>query len=98
MIKLLTNLFRFLVAGFTSVVALVLSLPVIAIGAPFWVVSTLTGSVRSVIRHFQPREVPWDDLIEFVPEIGWRNRANLKAYVRGNRPFHVTTDPEGPMG
>ena len=96
--NLIINALRFLVAGFTSVVALALSLPLVAVGAPFWVVSALAGTVRGAIRRWQPREVPWDDLIEFVPEIGWKNRGNVRAYVRGSRPFHVTTDPEGWRG
>jgi len=98
MIILLSHAFRLLVAGCASVVALVLSLPIVAIGAPFWVVSTATGVVRGTMRRWQPTEVPWDDLIEFVPEIGWRNRGNLQAHVRGNRPFYVTTDREGWRG
>ncbi len=96
--NLLMHALRFLVAGFASVGALALSLPVVAVGAPFWVVSVLTRAARRAIRWWQPREVPWDDLIEFVPEIGWKNRGNVRAYVRGTRPFHVTTDPEGWRG
>jgi len=98
MMNLLAGSFRFLIAGVTSVVAFVLSLPVVLIGAPFWLVSTLTGAVHGGMRRWQTDEVPWDDLIEFVPGIGWKNRGDVKAYVRGNRPFHVTTDPEGWRG
>ena len=96
--NLFIHVTRFVVAGVASVAALALTVPVIALAAPFWVVGTLTRTVRGALRRVQPREVPWDDLMEFVPDIGWKNRGNVQAYVRGNRPFHVTTDEEGWRG
>ena len=96
--NLTVHMLRFLVAGFAFAGALALSIPVVVVGAPFWLVSGLTRTVRGAIRRWQPREVPWDELIEFVPEIGWKNRGNVRAYVRGNRPFRVTTDRDGWRG
>lgn len=89
---------RFLIAGAAALVALVLSIPVVLIGLPFWAVGGITRGIGTLLRKLQPREVAWTDLIEFVPEIGWKNRANVRAAVRGVRTFRVTTDAEGWRG
>jgi hypothetical protein len=89
---------RFLVAGITALVAVLLTVPVVLMGAPFWILSGLTRSIRRVIRWVQPQEVAWTELIDFVPEIGWKNRANVRVTVREARSFRVTTDADGWRG
>ena len=92
---------RFVVAGVASVVALAATLPVLLVGAPFWVVGAITRLVRQVLRRVRPQVVAWPELIEFVPEIGWKNRGGQRVRVRGDRgeqTFRVTTDAEGWRG
>src|SRR5690606_2738722 len=89
---------RFLLAGVTAVVAVVLTLPVVLVGAPFWIVSSLTRAFRTLVRWVQPREVAWTELIDFVPKIGWKNGGNGRARVRASRSFRVSTDEDGWRG
>lgn len=89
---------RFLVAGVAAVVAVLLTLPVVLIGAPFWIMSILTRSLRTLIRRVQPWEVAWTELIDFVPEVGWKNRGKVRARVRESRSFKVSTDADGWRG
>lgn len=89
---------RFLVAGVAAVVAVLLTVPVVLVGAPFWILSFLTRSFRTLIRWMQPREVAWTELIDFVPEVGWKNRGNVRVRVRESRSFKVSTDADGWRG
>jgi hypothetical protein len=89
---------RFVVAVLAAVVAVVLTIPVVLVGLPFWVVSALTRSIRGLVRWIQPGEVAWTELIDFVPEIGWKNRGNVRVRVRESRSFKVSTDADGWRG
>jgi len=89
---------RFLIALLMAGVALLATIPVVLLGIPFWLVSFLTRAIREGVRKTQPEEVPWTELIDFVPEIGWRNRADVRARVRAERAFQITTDAEGWRG
>jgi len=92
------GLIRIIVATLGAFVAFLVTLPVILVGLPFWVVSGLARALGSWMRKSQPPSVPWSDLIEFMPEIGWRNRADAQATVRAERAFRVTMDAEGWRG
>ena len=42
----------------------------------------------------------WEDVIEFVPQVGWRPKPNLDVHVRdfNSDAYHVTTGPDGWRG
>jgi hypothetical protein len=90
---------RLLLAGVAGVAALLATLPVLLVGAPFWIASALTRAVqRGVGRLFIPDEAP-RDVIEFTPEIGWKNRGGVRCRVHNvQSSFRVTTDGEGWRG
>lgn len=92
------GLIRIILATLGALVAFLVTLPVLLVGIPFWVVSGLARVLSSWMRKAQPSSVPWSDLIEFMPEIGWRNRAGVQATVRAERAFRVTMDAEGWRG
>jgi hypothetical protein len=89
---------RALVAAAAAAIALVATFGVVLLGAPFWIVSGLTRAVRGLVRRWQPPEVDWTEVIEFEPEIGWKNRSLARARVRGKLAFELTTDGEGWRG
>jgi hypothetical protein len=91
-------LIRTLVASIAALLALVVTLPVVLAGAPFWIVSALTRAVRALVRWWQPPEVDWTQLVEFDPGVGWKNRCNARARVRGKCAFEASTDGEGWRG
>jgi hypothetical protein len=92
------NVIRFVLAALAAAVALVATLPVVLVGLPFWAVAGLARGTGSLLRRWQPREVAWNELIEFVPQIGWKNRPGARVRVRAKRSFQVTTDAEGWRG
>jgi hypothetical protein len=76
----------------------VLALPVLALGAPFWLVGALT---RWSARRLAPAVVHWPALFEFDPALGWRARASLDCHCLEERDdaFRVKTDEQGwPLG
>jgi hypothetical protein len=76
-------------------VGLLLAAPVLLIALPFWIVAALT---RVLSRWLEPEFVPWQQLIEFEPSIGWRPKANLDVHYLADRDpevFHVVTDSDG---
>jgi len=84
---------RALLAVTAAVCGLLLSVPVILLGLPFWAVAFLT---RVLPRPFEARPVSWQDVIEFDPTIGWRPKKNLNVdcgFEAGT--FHVKTDSQG---
>jgi hypothetical protein len=91
------NTTRVLLAIVAALVGMLLAIPVLALMVPFWAVAFLT---RTVARLIEPRFVPWQQLIEFDPQIGWKPKANLDTYYLAERDdvFHVTTDSEGWSG
>jgi len=89
---------RFVLAGVAAVVAALVTIPVVLVGAPFWILAFSTRSFRRLIRWSQPREVAWTELIDFVPDLGWKNRGGVRACVREARSFKVTTDADGWRG
>lgn len=96
--KVIVAIIRLIVAALAAGVALVLTVPFLVVAAPFWLVSALTHAVRGLLQRLSPGEVEWTDLIEFTPEIGWKNRGGVQARVRQERAFKVTTDADGWRG
>ncbi len=82
----------------TASLGLVLSLPVVLIGLPFWGVSATVRAGAWLQRRLRPQPSPWQDLVQFEPIVGWRPRAELRAHAEGSRVFHVTTDAGGWRG
>jgi hypothetical protein len=89
---------RTLAAGAAAALALVATLVVVLLGALFWTVTGLTRGVRGAVRWWQGPESAWDEIVEFEPEVGWKNRGRTRARVRGNLAFEFTTDEEGWRG
>jgi hypothetical protein len=89
---------RALIAAVAAPVALVGSLAILLLGLPVWVVG---GSIRIsawLFRRLGPQAVPWQELMMFEPELGWRLQPDLDVVASGDVLFHVTTDPEGWRG
>lgn len=88
---------RFFLGFFSASIALVLIVPVLAIGIPFWVVSISQKGIVKLVRKFGPPPSVWGDLIRFYPVIGWKPKENLETYatdIPGNR-YRLTTDSDG---
>lgn len=88
------QLIRMPIALAAGLLGLVLALPVLVLAAPFWGVALLT---RFIARLLEPRYVPWQEIIEFSPGIGWRAKANLDTYYLADRDdvYRVITDGHG---
>ena len=78
-----------------SVIGLVITLPVLLLGVPFWIMSALVEAARKAIRAVQPAHTPWFEMMDFEPGVGWKPKPNLNIYAEGDPPFHVTTDERG---
>jgi hypothetical protein len=86
---------RALIAGVVAPVALIGALPILLLGLPFWLVGGLTRGAAALFRRLEPRAVPWQELMAFEPELGWRTRPDLDVFARHDVTFHMTTDAEG---
>lgn len=91
--KVLRSILGFLV----GILGLVLVVPAAALLLPFWLMATLSGFVR---RFLEPTTLPWQQLIEFYPEVGWKPRANASAHALdyGGDTYQFTTDEDGWRG
>src|SRR5262245_46881309 len=89
--------FRILLAVTLGLFGMLLALPIVMFGLPFWLVVTLT---RPLYRFLASRPNPWQELIEFEQIIGCKNKANLHAYALDsvNDAFQLTTDSQGWRG
>jgi hypothetical protein len=75
-----------------------LALPVLALGAPFWLVGALT---RRLARRLAPPVIRWPQLFEFDAALGWRAKPGLDCHCLEERDdvFRVKTDEHGwPLG
>jgi hypothetical protein len=88
-----------LLRGFLVLIAvllgLLLAIPVVAVGLPFWMVGLLT---KALARLIEPRFVSWSDLIEYAPTVGWKPKPNLNTYYLtsvADDIFHIITDSQG---
>lgn len=76
------------------VASAILSVPVILIQMPFWLVAWATRTVSVLLaRHTSE----WFEIIEPDDQLGWRLRPNMRVRVRDSvgQPFLVSTDAEG---
>ena len=85
---------RVLLGLVASAIALVITLPVLAVALPFWIVAVLT---RAMVPLFRPSVVQWPELFEFHPVLGWKAKPYFSAHCLEERDdvFQVTTDPNG---
>lgn len=78
-------------------IGLLLELPVLLLTLPFWAVDSLTGWIAKRIGR-RPR--PWQALIQFDPDFGWKPRRAVRTWAADLRQdiFRLTTDAEGWRG
>jgi hypothetical protein len=80
-----------------SLLGLLLVLPALLIALPLW---GFSAPVQAIAARLARRSTPWKGIIEFEPEIGWRQRPNLRTrYADKNGDSCTTrTDSEGWSG
>src|SRR5215471_11468027 len=78
-----------------SLVALVLSLPIILLALPFWITAAGTRFLGSRIES---RPLGWPEIIRFDPWIGWKPKPNLDVQCSADEVFRVTTGSDGWRG
>jgi hypothetical protein len=84
---------RAFLATIAALVGLPVTIPLVLLALPFWVVASLT---RALCRPFESQAVSWQDVIEFDPIIGWKPRKGLDTFCSFEAgTFHVRTDPQG---
>lgn len=86
---------RFVLAMFSSAIGLAAIVPLLLGALPFVIVKFGTRLLR---KFTEPRGVPWKELIQFEPIIGWKPKANLNSFAIADRIFHLTTDSDGWRG
>lgn len=92
------SIIRTFVAAILSLFGMALTIPVIVCGLPFWVVAFLSRFIYARLSSLKSRIVPWQQLIEYEPIVGWKPKANLNAYAYADKVFHLTTDAQGWRG
>jgi hypothetical protein len=85
---------RVILALISTPVALILIAPLALLALPFWVVARLS---RAAARRLEPKHVPWSDVLEYAPVIGWKPKPDLDDYYldAGNDICRIITDSEG---
>ena len=73
-------------------------LPIFILGFPFFLVALISKNVKAAWRFISAKPVPWQSLIEYMPEVGWKPKANLNSYVRVDGVYRLTTDAQGWRG
>lgn len=87
------NIVRTILAFFSACIGLVLTIPFLVIGLPFWLIAFGT---RRLSQIFARNRVSWRDVVEFDSEIGWKIKGNLDCYCDcGITSFHIRTDSQG---
>lgn len=89
---------RAAIAAVLSLFGVLFIVPVVVGGLPFWIVGFLTRRIHARARLFSSRILPWQQLIEYEPTVGWKPKANLNAYAYADKVFHLTTDAQGWRG
>jgi hypothetical protein len=91
------NLVRAFLGLLAGALGLALVIPAAVLIFPFWLLGTLAGTLR---RLLEPTPLPWHELIEFHPQVGWRPRPNAAAHALdyGGDTYQFTTDSHGWRG
>lgn len=77
-----------------TVFGMLLAIPIIVLGLPFWVTSVLT---RTIVPLCEPKVIRWPQIFQFDRSLGWRAKANLNCHCLQDTDdvFHVMTDEHG---
>ncbi|TVL99228.1 MAG: hypothetical protein CV087_18865 [Candidatus Brocadia sp. WS118] len=88
---------RTVLAFIAALFGMLLSVPIIVVGLPFWIVTFFTNAFSWLC---EPRSTPWQELMEYHPIFGWKNKANLCTFaaMQNTEGFHFTTDSKGWRG
>jgi len=91
------GLARLVIAAAGGAVGLACLVPVLVIGAPFWLVAAV---LRALGPRLERPTIAWRDLFVFDPRLGWRARPRLDVRCREDRDdvFRVVTDDHGWAG
>jgi hypothetical protein len=87
---------RIVIFAVAALSGLISALLLFLLTLPFLLFSVMT---RLGSWIFEPQAIPWNQVIEYEPEIGWKPKVNLdahNAFVAG--VFHVRTDNRGWRG
>jgi hypothetical protein len=78
----------------TSLAGLILTLPVVLLGLPFWLMS---WAVDLFARLTEPRVAARGELMRFDPVLGWKTRENLDEHylVKRDDIYPIVTDSSG---
>lgn len=87
--------FRTLIAIISGILGVLVIAPFIILGLPFWLTAII---IRTLANKLEPKYVPWKQLVEFDPNLGWKSKANLNNYGIADDVFHITTDSQGMRG
>jgi hypothetical protein len=79
------------------VLGLILALPVVVLALAMGGVSLLTRRLARVLGSGKIA-VPWRELVEYAPVVGWRPKANLDVHASADDVFRLTTGPDGWRG
>lgn len=85
---------RLVLALLAALAGLLLTVPVLLLGLPFWVMSAW---VARFARLTEPRLAPRNELMQFDPVLGWKPRENLDAHYSIPRDdiYPIVTDAAG---
>jgi hypothetical protein len=88
------TLIRTLLALLGALIGMLLVVPALALGLPFWIIGILT---RCLAPLCSPQVVRWPQLFQFDPTLGWRAKSHLDCHCFEERSdvFHVVTDEHG---
>jgi len=86
---------RTILAIVSALFGIVLTVPIFVLGLPFLAITVLT---RGFSRLLEPHTVPWQEIIEYYPTLGWKPKANLNTHGLADDVFHLKTDSDGWRG
>jgi hypothetical protein len=72
-----------------------LIVPVALAGVPFWIVAVCT---RYFAGWLEPKIVPWQSIVDYHPQLGWKPKADVDVHCCTEEVFHVTTGEDGWRG
>ena len=92
-----SNVVRAILGLIAGALGLVLVIPAALLLLPFWFVGTFVEGLR---RLLAPKPLPWHELIEFHPRMGWKPRPDASAHALdyGGDTYQFTTDADGWRG
>lgn len=72
------SILRTVAAFLAGAVGLVLAVPVLLGAVPLWLTA---AAVRRLVRWLEPPVTPWEEIIEFDDELGWRPKPHLRVHA-----------------